>query len=326
MTHATPANAREWFEAALGQPAVGRLDWLARTCAEPALARRVAAMLAAEGKSEGPLGVSAVHWIEALQDDGDARVESLLGTRIAGFRLVRLLGQGGMATVFLGEREGSDFEQRVAVKLLRRGLYSELDQRLFRRERQTLASLSHPNIAHLVDGGITEAGIPYLVMEYIDGVPITQHVVQQQLDLRARLRLFVTICRAVEAAHRALIVHRDIKPSNILVDGDGNPKLLDFGIAKLLDEEETATCSGLVPLTPGYAAPEQFAGGTITTATDVHALGVLLHELLARRASAAETGLSRSTRASELTTDLWQLPTSRAACARPSRATSTTFC
>ena len=116
------------------------------------------------------------------------------------------------------------------MKLLRRGLYSELEQRLFRRERQTLANLSHPNIAHLIDGGVTDTGIPYLVMEYVDGVPISEHVVQQQLDLRARLRLFVTICHAVDAAHRALIVHRDIKPSNILVDASGNPKLLDFGI------------------------------------------------------------------------------------------------
>lgn len=307
-------SARDWFEAAMELPDAERSGWLTHNCADPQLVEQVMAMLAAECEGIGLLDRPALQWVEDLHDPVDLPSDGLVGSQIGGFKLVRLLGQGGMATVFLGERSGGDFEQRVAVKLLRRGLYSELEQRLFRRERQTLANLAHPNIAHLVDGGVTEAGIPYLVMEYVDGVPITEHVVQQQLDLRARLRLFVTICRAVDAAHRALIVHRDIKPSNILVDRQGNPKLLDFGIAKLLDEDDAATRSAYVPLTPGYAAPEQFAGGVITTATDVYALGILLHELLLGERPQLEPTLRQaSSRAAELTTDLWLLPMSRAA-------------
>ena len=192
-------------------------------------------------------------------------------------------------------------------------MYSEIEQRLFRRERQALASLSHPNIAHLIDGGITAGGIPYLAIEFVDGMPITAHVAERQLDVRARLRLFVIVCRAVEAAHRQFIVHRDIKPSNILVTADGTVKLLDFGIAKLLEEgDEQATGTGLVPLTPGYAAPEQYAGKRISTATDVYALGVLLHELLlGERPIAADPVPRPSSRVADLTTDLWQLPAPR---------------
>jgi serine/threonine-protein kinase len=204
--------------------------------------------------------------------------ESLVGQRIGVFRLVRLLGKGGMAAVFLGSRESGDFRQDVAIKLLRRGLYSEIEQRLFQRERRVLASLNHPNIARLIDGGLTDAGVPYLVMEYVDGQTITRHADARALDLRARLTLFLTVCRAVEAAHRALIVHRDIKPSNILVATDGTVKLLDFGIAKLLEENVQGATIGV--FTPDYAAPEQIAGKVVTTATDVYALGVLLHELL----------------------------------------------
>jgi len=314
MSTSPPVSAREWFDAAMEQPVTERGAWLARHCTDPALIRRIAAMLDAHAGGPGPLDVPATSLIELLHDATDTPASSLLGERIGGFRLVRLLGEGGMATVFLGEREGGDFQQRVAVKLLRRGLYSDFEQRLFRRERQALASLSHPNIAHLIDGGVTANGVPYLIMEYVDGLPVTHFAAQQQLDLRARLRLFVTICRAVDAAHRALIVHRDIKPSNILVDTDGRPRLLDFGIAKLLDEDETATRSNLMPFTPGYAAPEQFAGGAITTATDVYALGVLLYELLLGERPGAEPAQRRpSARVGELTTDLWQLPTSRPA-------------
>jgi eukaryotic-like serine/threonine-protein kinase len=208
-------------------------------------------------------------------------VDGLIGTTLGGFRLVRLLGHGGMAAVFLGERVDADFQQQVAVKLLRRGLYSELEQILFQRERQVLASLSHPNIARLIDGGVNQAGVPYLVIDYVDGMPITDFVRRRNFGLKARLELFVVACNAVAAAHRQLVVHRDIKPSNILVDRDAHLTLLDFGIAKLLDEDgndDTKTAATI--LTPGYAAPEQFAGAAISTATDVYALGVVLHELL----------------------------------------------
>ncbi len=159
-------------------------------------------------------------------------------------------------------------------------MFSEIEQRLFRRERQALASLSHANIARLIDGGITDSGTAYLAMEYVDGVSIDRFCRERRLDVRARLQLLLAVCRAVQHAHSALVVHRDIKPSNILVGEDGAPKLLDFGIAKLLDRDEGDTRSGIAALTPEYAAPEQFNGGAITTATDVFALGILMHELL----------------------------------------------
>ncbi|MBS0569065.1 MAG: serine/threonine protein kinase, partial [Proteobacteria bacterium] len=154
------------------------------------------------------------------------------------------------------------------------------EQRLFQRERRVLAALEHPHIARLIDGGVTAAGIPYLVMEYVDGAPITRYADAQALDVRARVQLFVDVCRAVAEAHRNLIVHRDIKPSNILVAADGTVKLLDFGIAKLIEEDDAATTGTVGVFTPDYAAPEQVRGGAITTATDVYGLGVLLHELL----------------------------------------------
>ncbi len=185
-----------------------------------------------------------------------------------------------MAAVFLAERAEGEVQQQVAVKLLRRGLYSELEQRLFLRERQLLASLDHPNIARLIDAGVTAGRIPYLVMEFVDGVPITEHAESAQLDIRDRLRLLIAVCHAVEAAHRRLIVHRDIKPSNILVTTSGHVKLLDFGIAKLIDDDVVPATATHGIFTPDYAAPEQIGGGAITTATDVYGLGVLLYELL----------------------------------------------
>src|SRR4029079_722513 len=153
-------------------------------------------------------------------------------------------------------------------------------QRQFRRERSALAQLRHPGIARLIEGGISESGLAYIALDLVEGTPITDHARTLRLDLRARLKLFLQVCRAVEAAHRALIVHRDLKPSNVLVTADGEVKLLDFGIAKLLDDEPDATHTQHRAMTPGYAAPEQFSGGAITTATDVYALGVLLGELM----------------------------------------------
>jgi serine/threonine-protein kinase len=281
---------------------------------DEALRSALLRLLRAAANRRGPMDMPALERAARIGDDAEPDVtQGLIGERVGAFRLTALLGQGGMATVFLGQREGADFHHEVAVKLLRRGLYSEVEQRLFRRERQALASLSHPNIAHLIDGGITASGIPYLAIEFVDGIPITAFVADSQLDVRARLRLFGVVCRAVEAAHRQLIVHRDIKPSNILVTADGTVKLLDFGIAKLLDDDdEKLTRSALVPLTPGYAAPEQYAGGRITTATDVYALGVLLHELLLGERPVATDPVPRpSSRVAELTTDLWQLPAPR---------------
>jgi tetratricopeptide (TPR) repeat protein len=275
-----PLRLRALFDEALEQPEAQRLAWVNAHISAPEERAALLRLLAADGRA-GLLDTPAEQRAARLGQAGHGTLDGYVGETIGPYRLLHLLGQGGMAAVFLAERVDGGFRQKVAVKLLRRGLFSELEQRMFRRERQALAALSHPHIAHLLDGGVTAAGVPFLVLEYVDGVAITEHAARTRLDLKGRLQLFCVVCRAVQAAHRQLIVHRDIKPSNILVTADGEVKLLDFGIAKLLDEgEEFATGTGLAPLTPGYAAPEQHAGGAVSTATDVFALGVLLHELL----------------------------------------------
>jgi len=210
------------------------------------------------------------------------------GRRIGAYRIVRQIGRGGMSRVFLAERADGQFEQQVALKLLRPGINSALDQVRFRAERQILATLNHPHIARLLDGGMTEDGQPYLALELVDGEPIDRYCDTRSLSLRDRIQLFLTVLEATQFAHRNLIVHRDLKPSNILVSADGRVKLLDFGIAKLLDPvaipgEAPATRTGAVVMTPEYAAPEQVRGGPVSTATDVYALGVLLYQLLTGR-------------------------------------------
>ena len=273
------ARLRAWFDAAIEIAPDRRGAWIDAHVADADERSALHRLLDSDGDDGGFFETPASQRVAGL-DAGDDPIEpdGLIGTRIGAFRLVRLIGKGGMAAVFLGEREGGDFEQRAAVKLLRRGLYSEVEQRLFQRERRVLAALAHPNIAHLIDGGLTGAGIPYLVMEFVDGAPVTRYAAEQALGVRERIALFLTICRAVEAAHRSLIVHRDIKPSNILVAADGTVKLLDFGIAKLIEDDGDAPT--VAAFTPEYAAPEQLAGTPVTTATDVYALGLLLHELL----------------------------------------------
>jgi len=276
--HPQRDRLRELFDAVADLPRPDRDPWLERNVPDAGERAALRRLLSADD-AHGFLDTSATEHAARLAAEDMPR-DGLIGQRVGAFRIVRALGHGGMAAVFLGERVEVDFTQQVAIKLLRRGLYSELEQRLFQRERQVLATLDHPNIAHLIDGGVTAAGIPYLVMEHVDGVPITQYAAERALDLRQRLRLFLDVGRAVESAHRSLIVHRDIKPSNILVTSAGEVKLLDFGIAKLLDEDEPGGGATVGVYTPDYAAPEQVSGGAITTATDVYGLGVLLHELL----------------------------------------------
>ena len=209
--------------------------------------------------------------------------------RLGPYRLGREIGRGGMATVYEAERDDREFHLKVAVKVLRRGMDSDDIVRRLRRERQILANLDHPHIARLLDGGTTEDGRPYVVMEHIDGERIDLYCSRHHLPLEARLRLFRQICDAVHFAHRNLVLHRDIKPSNILVTGDGVPKLLDFGIAKVLaggDEAEAShelTLTGLRLLTPEWASPEQVRGESLTTASDVYSLGLLLYLLVAGR-------------------------------------------
>jgi len=207
----------------------------------------------------------------------------MLNRRIGHYRLTARIGEGGMGVVYLGERE-DEFRQRVAIKLVRYAAESPEVAARMRAERQTLAAISHPNIVALLDGGTTEEGLPYLVMEYIEGRPIDEYCAAHSLDLAGRLRLFLLVCAAVEYAHRHLIVHCDLKPTNILVTADGTPKLLDFGIAKVLAPQSEAgafmTVGAQRPFTPRYASPEQFMGKPVTTASDVYALGMVLYQLL----------------------------------------------
>lgn len=205
----------------------------------------------------------------------------LEGSRLGPWRVVRAIGAGGMASVFLAARDDGSYARQVAIKILRFGLHEAAERARFIHEREILARLDHPYIARLLDGGFTEAGVPWFALEYVDGTSLTSHCDAQRLGVGERLRLFGDICAAVDYAHRHLVVHRDLKPANILVRRDGELKLLDFGIAKLIgDEEAAATRTELRRLTPAYAAPEQRDGGHVTTATDVYALGVILHELL----------------------------------------------
>ncbi len=233
----------------------------------------------------------------ALEDDTDAFLatpalellaaeEMETAERLGPYRLLDTLGRGGMGTVYLAVRE-DDFEKKVALKVLRRELALPDMIRRFHAERQILARLEHPSIARLLDGGTAEDGRPYLVMEYVDGIAIDEYCARESLGVRERLELFGLVCQGVAYAHQNLVVHRDVKPANILVTADGVPKLLDFGIAELLEPSEEGhpalTLPSSRPMTPRYASPEQVLGETVTTASDVYALGLLLFELLARK-------------------------------------------
>ncbi len=211
--------------------------------------------------------------------------ESRVGQRIGAYEIVSEIGHGGMGTVYLGQRADEEFRKRVAIKLVRRGMDTDFVLRRFRNERQILASLDHPHIARLFDGGATEDGQPYFVMEYVEGQTLPEFCDSRRLLIAERLKLFLDICSAVQYAHQNLIVHRDLKPANLLVTADGSVKLLDFGIAKLLNPEFSSqtpdqTASALRLMTPDYASPEQVRGEPITTSSDVYSLGVVLYELL----------------------------------------------
>ena len=210
--------------------------------------------------------------------------QAMVGRHLGAYQIVRELGRGGMALVFLAERADREYRKRVAIKMVKLGVDSGEILSRFRNERQTLAALDHPNIVKLLDGGSTEEGWPYLVMEYVEGTPIDEYCDTHQLPITDRLELFRAVCSAVQHAHQNLVIHRDLKPGNILVTKDGIPRLLDFGIAKLLNPEffqsPLVTKGDWRPMTPEYASPEQVRGEAITTATDIYSLGVLLYHLL----------------------------------------------
>jgi tetratricopeptide (TPR) repeat protein len=259
---------------ALELPFTKRAAFIREACVgDTTLRLEVESLLLADGDAGDFLNVPA---IEAANS---------IGLRLGPYRTLEVVGQGGMGAVYRAVRDDDEFQQEVAIKLIRRGVNSEYVRSRFLYERQILAFLNHPNIARLLDGGTTEDGLPYFVMEFVEGQPIDEYCTARKLPLCARLELFLKSCSAVEYAHRNLIVHRDLKPTNILITAEGIPKLLDFGIAKLLlpDHPHLApaqTSLMMRALTPDYASPEQIRGEPVTTSTDVYSLGVLLYELL----------------------------------------------
>jgi serine/threonine-protein kinase len=293
LSPARRAEIEEVFEQALDVGRGERAAWLSERCASDGeLRAKVEALLAAHDLTAGILE----HRLPAATA---LAPEPLSDRRIGPYRVVRELGRGGMGVVYLAERDDGEFRRQVAIKLLRNSPDAEELHRRFIAERQILASLNHPNIAQLLDGGTTDGQLPYLVMEYVDGLPITTYCDRHRLDIASRLRLFVDVCRAVNSAHQNLVIHRDIKPGNILVTASGQAKLLDFGIAKLLNSsmggiDVPLTRTAFRVMTPDYASPEQVRGEPLTTGSDVYALGVVLYELLAgQRPYQIRTGAAR---------------------------------
>ncbi len=271
------------FDHALELDAAGRRALLSRECGgDPELGaelERLLAFDAAPGQLDAP-GAAQVRTGMAAALRAADRGEALLDTRIGPWRVLNLIGRGGMGYVFLAAREAGGFEQRVALKLLRAGELDDVSRRRFLEERRVLAKLAHPHIARLLDGGLGPDGEPWYAMEYVDGASLIEWCDARQLPVRARLSLFGKVCDAVDHAHRQLVIHRDIKPANILVDADGEPRLLDFGIAKLLTRHGAVAHSETRLMTPEYAAPEQLRNEPVGAATDVYALGAVLFELL----------------------------------------------
>ena len=273
---------RELFAEALEHAPGERTRFVLERCSgRPDLLSTVTRLLEADGEADaGFLSGLDPSILAALQE------EPAFPQRIGPWRVLRPIGAGGMGAVLLAERADGQFEQRAAIKLLRRGMDSDVMLARFLLERQILAGLEHPHIARLLDGGIAGDGRPYIVMELVEGLPVTRYCEEHHLSVDQRLALLGTACVAVEYAHRNLVVHRDLKPSNILVTGEGAPKLLDFGIAKLLPSVDdsapatTLTQSGGRVLTPAYASPEQLRGGPITTSSDVYSMGAVLYEVL----------------------------------------------
>jgi len=278
------AQLKEMFRIAIEQEPQQRAAYLDQACADDSeLREEIESLLASHDHAETFIETPA--FADSVKAITETDVEQIEGRRIGSYQLMREIGRGGMGTVYLAGRADEQYEKVVAMKIVRRGMDTDDILRRFRNERQILASLEHPNIARLLDGGTTDDGLPYLVMEYVEGTPVTDYCDQHRLTTNERLKLFRTICAAVQHAHQNLVVHRDLKPSNILITPDGTPKLLDFGIAKVLTPELSAlttehTRTEMRVLTPDYASPEQVRGEKLTTTSDVYSLGVVLYELL----------------------------------------------
>lgn len=279
------------FSALLDLPSEQRAAALDEQCGEDhALANAVRRLLDAEQRSVAAFesAAASMHALakDAVQPFPEDEVIPPNLRQVGAYRLTERLGEGGMSVVWKAERDDGEFQQTVAIKLMRRWIESDDTVQRFRSERRILAGLEHPNLARLLDGGVVGDGWPYFVMEYVDGLPITEYCDHHRLDIDQRLDLFMQVLDVVQYAHRRLVVHRDIKPSNILVTAEGRVKLLDFGIAKVLDQEAMSvteselTQFGGRPMTPAYASPEQITGEPVTTASDVYGLGVLLYQLL----------------------------------------------
>ena len=281
MTPAEWQRVKAVLHGALGLQPEKRGEFLDQNCAgEDELRREVEELLSFENAEDITAGLNVTRWQAERETETAAPLAD--PERVGAYLILRRLGEGGMGVVYLAARDDGAYQHEVAVKVLKVGPQAAALARRFRRERQALAGLDHPNIARLIDGGTTEAGQPYYAMEYVAGVPVTEFARAHGLGLRDRLNLFRGICDAVSSAHRQLVIHGDIKPANILVSADGAPKLLDFGLARILQTASTASTETptLLLLTPGYASPEQVQGERLTTATDIYSLGVVLYELL----------------------------------------------
>ena len=290
------------LETALEQPAESRESWLAKACAEDnELLSRVKTLLKHTSDTE-------TDTYSELTEDRDW---VNLGLEIPNYRILRKLGSGGMADVYEAERSDGEFVSHVAVKVIRLNRLSTKLVKQLTIERQALANLTHPNIVSLLDGGTTSQGLPYVVMELVEGLPLDRYLLHYEPKLPERLALFDKICRGVEHAHASLIIHRDIKPSNILVSPSGNPKLLDFGLAKMLDGQETQhTVAG--SFTPAYASPEQVSGETLSVATDIYSLGAVLYYMLSETLVHDTSELSALAASQLICTGVKQRPSERA--------------
>lgn len=283
MTSEQYQRVKEIFQAAVECEPGERAALLAESCnGDVELIHEVESLLEYQNRADKFIEKSAFEVGARLLTTDEA--DALEGKRIGQYKLIRRIGSGGMGLVYLAERADKQFQKNVAIKIVRVGLDSAETSRRFAYERQILAALDHPNIAKLLDAGTTDGALPYLVMDYVEGAPINRYCDEHKLSTSQRLKLFHTVCSAVQFAHQRLVIHRDIKPGNILVSDDGVPKLLDFGIAKLLDpslaDAAAHTQTGLRVMTPEYASPEQVRGLEVTTASDIYSLGVLLYELL----------------------------------------------